>query len=224
MCRRFSLSADLDEVRDFFGVNRVMYYYKTRYNISPTQHMPIVLHHDGEKVLDEFRWGMVPYWGKDCVNADLNTFSINPAYRKLVETQRCIIPCNGFYYWRNMGKKSHAVRVILPEQQMFAIAGLYEIWQDTRKEPMRTCTMVMAPSNGTIREFSSRMPAILNMEQAGRWLDPEIKDLNELQEMIQTFDEKEMQAYPVTPLVGNDGHDHEECIREMDLKLAWVKS
>ncbi|MDP4097395.1 SOS response-associated peptidase [Paenibacillus sp. P96] len=224
MCRRFSLSADLDEVRQFFGISRVMYYYKTRYNMSPTQSVPIVMNHDGEKVLDEFRWGMVPYWGKDCVNADLNTLTVNPAYRKLAETQRCIIPCNGFYYWRNMGKKSCAVRVILPGQQMFALAGLYEVWQDTRKEPMRTCTMVMAPANRTIEEFTSHMPAILSLEEAEQWLNPELRDLNELQTMVQTYDAEEMHAYPVTPMVGNDGHDHEECIKEMDIKLAWVKA
>lgn len=53
----FSLAADLDDVRDHFKIQRVMYYYKNRYNISPTQHTPIILHQDGERVLDEFRWG-----------------------------------------------------------------------------------------------------------------------------------------------------------------------
>ena len=49
MCERFSLAADLDEVRDHFKVQRVMYYYKNRYNISPTQHTPIILQQDGER-------------------------------------------------------------------------------------------------------------------------------------------------------------------------------
>ena len=43
MCRRFSLSAGIDEVNQRFGINRVMYYYKSRYNISPTQTMPVII-------------------------------------------------------------------------------------------------------------------------------------------------------------------------------------
>ncbi|MNW23463.1 putative SOS response-associated peptidase YedK [compost metagenome] len=223
MCRRFSLSAELDEVREHFGVQRVMYYYKTRYNMSPTQQVPIVLEQDGERVLDEFRWGIIPYWGKDCVNAELSTVRVNPTYRKMIETRRCIIPCNGFYYWRNEGKRSCAVRVVLPGQAMFAVAGLYEVWKDTRKEPLRTCTMLTTVANTAIREFDSRMPAILTAEQAERWLDPNIQEMDRLMPLLQTYEETDMQIYPVTPLVGDDQHDTRQCIQEMDLKLAWFK-
>lgn len=36
MCQRFSLAAELQDIRDHFEIKRVMYYYKDRYNISPT--------------------------------------------------------------------------------------------------------------------------------------------------------------------------------------------
>lgn len=61
MCKRYSLAADLDEVRDHFAIQRVMYYYKNRYNISPTQHAPIILYEDGERIMDEYRWGFIPF-------------------------------------------------------------------------------------------------------------------------------------------------------------------
>jgi putative SOS response-associated peptidase YedK len=223
MCKRFSLSADLDEVRDHFGIQRVLYYYKTRYNMSPTQHVPIVLHQDGERVLDEFRWGFIPYWGKDCVNADLNTVRVNPSYRKMAETRRCIIPCNGFYYWRKLGKRMCAVRVVLPEQKMFAVAGLYEVWQDSRKEPLRTCTMMTVHANTDIREFDTRMPAILEADHIDSWLDPSVQNIDELLPLLRTYEQGDMSIYPVTPLVANDEHDNRECIQEMDLQWSWIK-
>lgn len=49
---------------------------------------------------------MFPYWGKDAVNADLRNVHQNPTYRKLVDKQRCVIPCNGFCYWRQEGLPS----------------------------------------------------------------------------------------------------------------------
>ncbi|MDO7905683.1 SOS response-associated peptidase [Paenibacillus sp. JX-17] len=222
MCNRYSLSADLDDIRKEFGIRRSMYYYKTRYNMSPTQHIPMIMHQEGERVLDEFRWGFVPYWGKDCVHADLQTVHRNPTYRKMVETRRCIIPCDGLYYRRWQGKRSYMTRAVRPDGGMFAIAGLYEVWYDSRKEPMRTCTMLMAPANPVIAEFNTRMPAILQGRELEQWLNPAVDSLEELLPLLRS-DEQPMRLYPVTPLVENDSHDHEECVQEMDLKQAWVK-
>ncbi|WP_422658962.1 SOS response-associated peptidase [Paenibacillus sp. EC2-1] len=223
MCRRFSMSAGIDEVGKHFGISRVMYYYKNRYNISPMQGVPVIVQEAGEKVLDEYRWGLVPYWGKDAVNANLHTVDQNPTYRKAVDTRRCVIPSNGFYYWRTVGKKSYAVRVVMPNNELFGVAGLYETWQDAKGEKMRTCTMLMTDANVFIREFEERMPAILSVDEMEKWLNPELRGLNNLHPLLKTF-EGTMRIYPVTPLVANDHHDDKQCIEEMDLKLAWVKN
>ncbi|MGZ7441445.1 SOS response-associated peptidase [Paenibacillus sp. TH7-28] len=223
MCQRFSMAAELAEVQEHFQIERVMYYYKNRYNISPTQQMPVVLQQRGERILDEFRWGFIPYWGKDAINADLRNVQRNPTYRRMVDKQRCIIPCNGFYYWKNEGKKSYAVRVVMKNRAMFGVAGLYEIWRDTRGEPLRTCTLVMTEANPLIGEFEGRMPAILSPENMTRWLDEETYDLDALDPILRPYAAEEMQAYAVTPLIDIEGHDTAECIQEMDLERAWVK-
>lgn len=223
MCRRFSMSADIDEVGKQFEINRVMYFYKNRYNISPTQTVPVILNDQGERVLDEFRWGLVPYWGKDAVNADLSKVDQNPTYRKIVDLRRCVIPCNGFYYWRTVGKKSYAVRVVLPNNEVFGVAGLYETWRNAKGGEMRTCTMLMTGANVFIREFEDRMPAILSAERLKTWLNPELKGFNNLQPLLRSYDGT-MRIYPVTPMVADDNHDDHQCIEEMDLKLAWVKN
>lgn len=223
MCRRFSMSAGLDDIKQYFGVNRVMYFYKSRYNISPTQNMPVIIQETNGRTLDEIRWGLVPYWGKDAVNADLNTVQQNPTYRKTLETRRCIIPCNGFYYQRTVGKKSYAVRVVSRDQEIFGIAGLYEIWRNAKGEETRTCTMLMTEANVYIREFENRMPAILSADDMERWMQPEGRNGHGMQQLLKTY-AGTMRIYPVTPLVTDDRHDHPQCIEEMDLKLAWVKN
>lgn len=223
MCKRYSLAADLDEVRDHFGVQRVMYYYKNRYNISPTQHAPLILYEDGERIMDEYRWGFIPFWGKDAVNADLMSVHDNVTYRRMVETKRCVIPCNGFFYWRQEGKRRYAVRVVMPDRSMFGIAGLYEIWKDTRKIPLRTCTMLMSDANLTIREFDHRMPAILTQEAIDAWLNPEITEVHKLLPHLTSYRDTPMEVYPVSPLVGNDNHDSLECVKEVDMRMALIK-
>ncbi|KAA2302194.1 SOS response-associated peptidase, partial [Clostridioides difficile] len=146
-----------------------------------------ILHQDGERVLDEFRWGFIPFWGRDAVNANLMTVHENPSYYKLVETKRCVIPCNGLYYWRQEGKKSYAVRVVMPDRGLFGIAGLYEVWKDTRKEPLRTCTMLMTGANMVTREFGSKMPAILSEEEINTWLDPANTRVTQLLPLLKSY-------------------------------------
>ncbi|KGE18718.1 SOS response-associated peptidase [Paenibacillus wynnii] len=223
MCQRFSMAAELPKVQEHFQIDRVMYFYKNRYNISPTQHMPVVLQQNGERILDEFRWGLMPFWGKDAINADLRNVHQNSGYRRIVDKQRCIIPCNGLYYWKIEGKKSYPVRVVMKNRGMFGVAGLYEIWRDTRGEPLRTCTLVMTQANPLIGQFQSRMPAILSPEEMTQWLDEKTNNLNALDSILRPHSAEEMHAYAVTPRI-DDGNDTAECIREMDLKHAWVKS
>lgn len=223
MCQRFSMAADLPEIKEHFEINRVTYFYKDRYNISPTQDLPVVLQQEGERILEEFRWGFVPYWGKDAINADLRNVHQNPTYRKMVDKQRCIIPCNGFYYWKKEGKKAHPVRVVMKNRSMFGVAGLYEIWRDTRGEPLRTCTLVMTDANPLISEYERRMPAILSQRDMARWLDEETNNVDALDLILRPYSADEMQVYAVPPLVDDKKHDSEECIREWDMNDAWVK-
>jgi putative SOS response-associated peptidase YedK len=217
------MAAELQEVQEHFQIDRTMYYYKNRYNISPTQHMPVVLQQNKERILDEYRWGFIPYWGKDAVNADLRSVHLNPSYRKMVDKQRCVIPCNGFYYWKKEGKKSYPVRVVMRDRKMFGIAGLYEIWKDHKGDPLRTCTLLMTEANRLIGEFDNRMPAILSQEDMNHWLNEDTMDLDLLDPILRTLPADEMFAYAVTPLIDNDAHDSMECIQEMDLEKAWVK-
>ncbi|GIP23256.1 SOS response-associated peptidase [Paenibacillus sp. J22TS3] len=223
MCRRFSMAAELPELQEHFQIERVMFYYRNRYNISPTQNIPVVLQQNGERILDEFRWGFIPYWGKDAVNADLRNVHQNKTYRRMVEKQRCVIPCNGLYYWKQDGKKTYPVRVVMKDRSMFGVAGLFEIWQDTRGEPLRTCTLVMTEANPLIDEFESRMPAILSQEDMALWLDESTNDLELLNPILRPHSAEEMDAYAVTPLIDNNRHDTSECIEEIDLRQAWVK-
>ncbi|GAB6989999.1 SOS response-associated peptidase [Paenibacillus pini] len=223
MCQRYSVAADLPVVQEHFQVNRVMYYYRNRYNISPTQHAPVILQQNGERILDEFRWGFIPYWGKDAVNADIRTVHENPSYRKMIDRQRCVIPCNGFYYWKIEGKKAYPIRVVMNDQSMFGVAGLYEVWRDTRGEPLRTCTLVMTDANPLIGDYDNRMPAILSRDDMDQWLDEKTTDIRELYPILRTYEADEMRAYPVSPLINNNSHDSLDCIQEMDLQMAWVK-
>ncbi len=60
-----------------------------------------------ELVMDVMRWGLIPSYAKTdsmsgqplLINARSETVNQKSAFKRLVERNRCIIPCDGFYEW-----------------------------------------------------------------------------------------------------------------------------
>ena len=78
-----------------------------RYNIAPTQPVPIIRQNPKEPVreLSLVRWGLIPSWAKDSsaaasmINARSETATTKPTFRDALKLRRCLIPADGFYEW-----------------------------------------------------------------------------------------------------------------------------
>jgi putative SOS response-associated peptidase YedK len=81
------------------------------------------------------KWGLVPSWSRDqsignnMINARAETITEKPSYRRLVESNRCLIPADGFYEWRREGNRKVPVWFHLKNKQPFAFAGLWDMWR-----------------------------------------------------------------------------------------------
>ena len=66
MCGRYRLTAKERYLRDHFGLDEDISW-SPRWNIAPTQQIPIVRQHKSEprRTFDLVRWGLIPYWAKD---------------------------------------------------------------------------------------------------------------------------------------------------------------
>ena len=108
MCGRFTLTTDTAELKDaFYWVNFGNATLKPRYNIAPTQGIPVVTNR-GDNDLDFFTWGLVPFWAKDpsigqrMINARSETLSEKPSFRNAYKRRRCLILADGFYEWKKI--------------------------------------------------------------------------------------------------------------------------
>ena len=78
-----------------------------RYNLAPTQQVPVIRQHPKEPVrqLSTMRWGLIPHWAKDAsdtartINARSETAATKPAFRDPLRFRRCLTPADGFYEW-----------------------------------------------------------------------------------------------------------------------------
>jgi len=103
MCGRYRLSRRKQLVEEYFDSVSGDEDWSLRYNIAPTQPVPIIRQNPKEPVreLVLMRWGLIPSWAKDrsgaasMINARAETASIKPAFRDALKSRRCLIPDSG---------------------------------------------------------------------------------------------------------------------------------
>ncbi len=142
----------------------------------------IITNNDPNKI-ELYQWGLIPQWAKDndirkfTLNARIETIKEKPAFRNAVKN-RCIIPADGFYEWQwldSKGKQKQPYFISLPNDDLFAFAGLWSEWVDkTTGELFKTYTILTTEANTLMREIHNsqkRMPVILTKKNENEWLN-----------------------------------------------------
>ena len=175
MCGRFYLTSSPAEIRKQFKLEK-MPELVPRYNIAPMQTSPIVVAEESTRVLHMARWGLVPSWSRDLspgagmINAPAETIEEKPAYKKAFDSQRCLVPANGFYEWQTRGTKKQPYKIAVRNGNLIAFAGLWERWTPEDGEPVITFTIVTTRASKLVSEVHDRMPVIVAPTDHQRWL------------------------------------------------------
>jgi putative SOS response-associated peptidase YedK len=111
MCGRYRLSRRNQIIEENFETSPWDDGWEPRYNIAPTQAVPVVRQHPNEpaRQISLMRWGLIPHWAKDAsmasstINAKSETAAEKPAFRDPLRFRRCLIPTDGFYEWKRNG-------------------------------------------------------------------------------------------------------------------------
>lgn len=209
MFNRYSLTAPADEVALRFSVD-VPDAYRPHYNAAPT-HLLSVITQDSQKGLSFFYWGAPPSWankkplGEKIINTRAESISEKQLLRKKMREKRCLIPADGFYEWKRLGKRtSIPYRFTLKDKSPFSLAGLWEEFDDEHGEAHHTFTVITTLANESVLPFNERMPVILLSDREKAWLtaDNERELLSVLQIYVGALDN-----YSVSPLVNSPDHD-----------------
>jgi len=178
MCGRYDLSDSPAAIRAKFGVPAVPQF-APNMDWRPTNNAPIVrLAPDGTRECVLARWGLVPGWAPDlkfgarCINARAETVAKLPAFRGAFRKRRCLVPVNAFFEWSGEKGQRLKWRIGLRGEPLFALAGLWEWWQDPQGgDGVASYTIVTCEANAAIASLHDRMPVILREADYPRWLD-----------------------------------------------------
>lgn len=192
-----------------------------RFNIAPTQDLPVVRQKDGDRHVARLRWGLVPFWAKDLaignqmINARSEGVADKPAFKAAFKRRRCLVPADGFYEWQKVGKVKQPYYLQLADHSGIAIAGLWERW-DKGPEPVESFTLLTTRANEKVAQLHDRMPVLLIGKQRDAWLDPDA-GADVLQGLFEPQPADLITFTPVSRLVNNARFDGPECIQPIAL-------
>jgi putative SOS response-associated peptidase YedK len=220
MCGRYTLKAEKEEMEKAFDAKvESADALPFRFNIAPTQFVPVVRHLEAENFLSAMKWGLIPSWAKDekignkMINARAETIAEKPAFRSAFKSRRCIVPASGFYEWKKLERGKQPFYFHLKNKPVFGFAGLWEEWRDDETgEILETCTIITTEANEVLLPVHDRMPVILKAEDYDEWLDPKEANKERLQKLLAPYPAKEMSSHSVSRAVNSPTVDSPELI------------
>ena len=224
MCGRFVLE-NIDEVFMRFrlsGSEDLMGNMKPRYNIAPSHYAFIISRNaKQENRLEMMKWGLIPSWSKDpkigsrMINARVETVAIKPSFKNLLKTNRCLVPCSGFYEWKTIGTKKVPHYIGLKDSKIFCMAGLYDVWKKSDGNDLKTFTIITTRPNNTLKPIHNRMPVILHQDLEDQWLNTKIQNPDSIKRLLRPYPDDNMISYAVSNEVNNPENDNPQLIKQI---------
>ena len=210
MCGRYAI-VQADKVGERFEATDAQLPLLPRYNVAPSQANPVVVRNSPNRVV-LMQWGLVPAWSKEprtqfsTINARAETVATSAVFRGPFKSRRCLVPASAFYEWRKTseGKQPYCIR--LRGGELFAFAGLYDIWRDGDGNELQSYTIITTAANELVAPLHNRMPVILHRDDEGAWLDKST-DPERLKALLAPFPAEAMETFPVSRALNSPAND-----------------
>lgn len=218
MCGRFSQTKSKQEIKKRFNVKAVSDQVVPLFNIAPDVDVPVILNASPNEVTVA-RWGLVPSWAKEekspysMINARAETLLEKPAYKRLVKNRRCLVIADSFYEWKKTDGKKQPYRIMLKDDELFAFAGLWDVWEKEGKK-ITSCTIITTAPNKLVASIHDRMPVILDPAAEKDWLEGE--DPEKVLKLLAAYQANKMKSYAISTAVNNPSNNSEEIIKSLN--------
>ena len=223
MCGRYTITSAPEALRALFRFEEQPSF-PARYNIAPTQPIPIVRLVEGKREFALVRWGLVPSWVKDpnrfslILNARGESVCDKPAFRAAMKRRRCLIHASGLNEWQaNATGPKQPIYLHAASGEPLAFAGLWETWEGPNGEAVDTAAIVTTRANRLLTPMHDRMPVIVAPDAFDLWLNCGEVDARTAEALIAPAPEGLLEAWPVSTAVNRTANDNAELILPLDL-------
>jgi putative SOS response-associated peptidase YedK len=218
MCGRFTLHTPESRIREAFNLDvSESLGLHPRYNIAPSQQVPIIRDTESGREMVMAKWGLIPHWSKEAktkystINARIETVAEKPTYRSPFKHRRCLIPADGFYEWKMVDGRKVPHHIRMRDNDVFALAGLWDRWEGDGGS-LDSCSIIVMPANETMKSLHERMPAIIAPAHYDPWMDSGVTDKAEIMSYLTSAPSNQLMTYPISAWVNSPKHDDDRCI------------
>ena len=199
MCGRYWLKDNPEELARIYGAKLISGEMKTGGEIFPSYFVPVVKAGENtgaeeELLLSPMKWGF-PLKGKKSavINARSETVTSKNMFNKKFEKQRCIVPVNGFFEWKeeldaNSKKRKIKHLFTLPGEKVFSLAGIFGEFYDEGINTYSAFVIITTEPNTVVATVHKRMPVILPKDQEKIWLNNKEHDNQKLMELMVPYE------------------------------------
>lgn len=166
MCGRFLLNTSLEDLQEYYNIVREVQY-NNEHKYSKGEIFPanasIVLYNNELKALS---WGF-PTKDKLMINGRCETIFERPMFSYAMEHNRCLIPVNSFYEWKNGEKHSISIKTM----PIFSLGGIVKrfVMKDGTFEDR--FLILTTEANEEIKSLHHRMPLIIDRDLEREFLN-----------------------------------------------------
>ena len=217
MCGRYTITSAPEAIRALFRYEEEPQF-PARYNIAPTQPIPVIRFLDGKRHFALVRWGLLPSWVKDpaafslLINARGESVCQKPAFRAAMKHRRCLIPADGFYEWQAGPRGKQPFYVRAKSGQLLAFAGVWETWTGPNGEELDTAAIVTTRANRTLSPLHDRMPVIIPPDAFDLWLNCLDVDAHTAEALIMPAPDYQLEFWPVSAQVNRTANDNPKLV------------
>lgn len=227
MCGRYVILSPPEAMRQVFGYAEQPNF-PSRYNIAPTQPVPVVLLENDARRFRLMRWGLIPAWVKDprqfalLINARAETVLDKPSFKNAMKRRRCLLPADGYYEWHQSEERKRPFFIRPGNGGLIAFAGLAETWVGPNGEELDTVAIVTVAARGDLATLHPRVPVTVMPEDYVRWLDGAAIDAGEAMLLLRAPENGEFVWHEVSARVNHVVNDDAQLI--MPISAEPLKS
>ena len=238
MCERYILVNTMEQIESRFELPHQDITITPNYNISKGQFAHVITDEKPHEV-QLFQFGLTPFWAKkemllsnaraegDSNKEDNPDFKgskgiiLKPAFRKPIRSQRCLVLTSAFIEGIKDSRLSIPYLVYLRNHKNpFAMAGIWDTWLNPQTcEKVSSFCIITTTANSLMQKIGHhRMPVILSDNEERKWINHDT-DLSRITAMLNHYDSKLMNAYPIDPKIKNPMGNDKQLIQPIGARV-----
>lgn len=228
MCGRYAILLPPDAMRQLYRFLGPLPNWPPRYNVAPTQSVPIIRAAEQGRELAQVRWGLVPFWSKDIgaqplINARGESVHEKPSFREAFARRRCLAPADGFYEWLTIEgqARKQPVFIRLKGGAPFAFGAIWDRWKASDGTVLESMAIVTTSANAALKGIHDRMPVMLAPEDWDAWLaSGQAEAGSGPRSLIRPYNDDSIEFWPVSQKVSVASNEGAELIAAIEIPAA----